>query len=384
MEEQFFEEPQDFYLQEVFEDVLRKGLAPTVWIRSIATVGLSVWLVAISSSPWFHLLLMTVFLGLGIGYFFLAKTVYHAAWQIYGLIFLEACLLTMVLLYRPGEAGNLSTQAQHHAFLYYFVLLAFSTLSFSPWIIIWSASVNLFIWIVGQTIFVSKINADISANIAYSLPQEILLMLLVGSVIAAAVWQLRSLLIGQIVAERNFYEILVAERARRESEAEKNRYTDDLTNLGTRSAFERDSAQFTKVFAEGRLSDLTIAIIDLDGSHAILEQRGREELDRMLKGFAAAARRHFRSSDMAYCFSDEQFALLAPGSSMSNAERLQNLLRSIVQETRDLGFPEIDAKMGLSTLYEAQKSTEQPKDSQTESSPAETSESKSENEESSG
>jgi diguanylate cyclase (GGDEF)-like protein len=160
-----------------------------------------------------------------------------------------------------------------------------------------------------------------------------------------------------ILVEREFYDIVSAEKVGRNDEDAV--YTDSLTGLGTRAAFERDSVQFTKVFAEGRLTDLTIAIIDLEGGLDLLRQAGKEAHDNMLKTVAQSMRKTFRSSDMAYRFGEDQFALLAPGSSMSNADRMHTLLRAIVQQVHDQGFPQIDAKMGLSTLHEAQKITQE-------------------------
>ncbi len=354
-----FEQTQEPYLKEIFEEVQRKGVRQAIIVRTGAALFLGIWFLSTSSAILYHLMLLGLFIILGVVYLLFSRTPYHSSWQAYLLVFMDTLLLSLALLTQPGTEVPTQTYLQGQGFLYYFALLSLSVLFYIPGVVMWSAFSSIITWSLGQFIFVPvPQSGDLPEALTQALPQEIFIMLICGGVISAAVWQLRYLMYRQILVEREFYDILAAERAGRDEE-DSEIYADPLTGLGTRAAFERDSTQFTKVFAEGRLTDLTIAIIDVEGHAAIQENRGREEYERMLKGLAQSMRRTFRSSDMAYRFGEDQFALLAPGSSMSNAERLHSLLRTIIQQVHEQGFPEVEAKMGLSTLHEVQNTNTQ-------------------------
>jgi len=368
---QIIGDPQEPYLVDIFEDIQRKSIHQAMLVRTGVALFLAAWVLSHSASYadfFYYLALISVFIGGGLGYFMLSTTHYYQQWHAYLLVTIDAVLLSLLLLYRPYGDGPVDVNLNGQAFLYYFALLSVSALSSSPRLVLWTMLANLLSWNLGVWLFLkapyvvtlSGLPSDIGylfeTNTSYIQVwlQQTVLMLTVGGVLAVALWQLRTVMARQIVSEREFYDILVAERTARYSEEGAVTYTNPLTGLGTRAAFDRDSAQFTKVFAEGRLSDLTIAFIDLEGNQAIKDSRGDTEFERMLCSFAEAARVQFRSSDMLYHFSDDQFALLAPGATLSNAERLQNLLHNIIHYVKAQGFPEIEAKMGLSTLHEVQ------------------------------
>lgn len=348
-----FDNTQEQYLQDMTGAVQRKGVRQAVWLRTGAAVFLGTWFMFSSTAVFYHLSLLALFIGAGFIYLGLSKTTHYAAWQAYLLVLLDAFLLTLALLYQPGvdTSGEIYLG---QAFLYYFALLGLSVLLYIPGAVLWSAFANVLCWSGGQMLLTHDPQGVFPPkSMVQALPQEIFLMLLCGGVISAALWQMRQLMFQQMQLEREFQAIIGTERG-----DQSETYTDPLTGLGTRAAFERDSTQFTKVFAEGRLTDLTIAFIDLEGGRKLRETHGAQAHAQMLKTLAQAMRRTFRSSDMAYCFSEEQFALLSPGSSMSNADRLHHLLHSIVQQVHEQGFSEINARMGLSTLHEVQKGAE--------------------------
>jgi len=86
----------------------------------------------------------------------------------------------------------------------------------------------------------------------------------------------------------------------------------------------------------------------------VKQKQGEESFEKLLAVFADIARTQFRSSDMLYRFKDAHFALLAPGATLRNVERLQSLLNNIMQKLTEQGFPDVEARMGLTTLHEAQ------------------------------
>lgn len=359
-----FNEP---YMAEIFEDLQRKSQKQAVIIRSGIALFLALWVLSYSlsyTSFFYYLTLFALFIGLGLAFFILSGTRYARPWHAYVLTLADTLLVSAALYFHPLSNGSAHGLLLNQTVLYYLLLILLAALSYSPKLLLWTTAINLLAWISGFSYFLDS--GDIASTGApgefgLMLLLQVFALLLAGGILTLSIWQLRQNMFRQIMAEREFYDILIAERTHQrhplsEDEAEDS-YIDELTGLGTRAAFNRDSAQFTRVFAEGRLTDLTIAFIDLEGYEALLA-RGRQAYNDMLQHFAKAAQAQFRSSDMTYRFSDTQFALLAPGASMRNANRLQFLLDNIIERIHAEGYTEINASMGLSTLYEVQQLAE--------------------------
>jgi diguanylate cyclase (GGDEF)-like protein len=271
----------------------------------------------------------------------LIKGRYYQPWQGYILVIVDVALLAIALFYQPLMT-EISTLIDSHWILYFLALVALSSFSFRPEMIALSMLLSVIVWLAGAP----KVNWDYLA-----------LFVLCASIIVASCWLLRRLVSKQLLAEQEYYTLLATQSPDAKEDSAEERpveYIDRLTTLGTRAAFERDSALFTNIFAEGRLNDLTIAFIDIDDPKTLIKAHGQQEYKRMLRAFAEASRKKFRSSDMVYRFSSDQFVLLAPGSTMSNAERLQNILASISEQVIAEGFDGFKATMGVSTLGEVQ------------------------------
>jgi diguanylate cyclase (GGDEF)-like protein len=350
MNHSIFEEIQDPYLHEVLDQAKRKSARQSFWIRSGILLLLGLWGMAVSTAALMVFLCFAALLAAGWLYSKLRVGASYRPWQSYALVLFDVFVMTVLLLHYPAQGQPLAVSLQ--GFMYFFVLVACSALLYSPLATAWAGLFGALLWgcgVLGVALDPQTGNAIMPAQMVF---QQILLLLLASGTASLGLLLHQHFMYRQVLAEREFYEILVTERITRSDEHDTTIYADSLTGLGTRAAFERDSLQFTKVFTEGRLKDLTIAIIDIEGIETIAETRGPGDRDRMLLALADAMRRNFRSSDMAYRFSTDQFALLAPGSSIANAERLHNLLHNIVEQVHASGFTEIDAKMGLSTLHE--------------------------------
>jgi GGDEF domain-containing protein len=343
------------YLEDIYEEIHPKSTRLGIILRTAIISFLAIWLLVYATSYTdflYHFALSSILVGVGVGYFMLANTMLFHRWHSYVFIVIDAILLTAVLFFHPY--GEMLTEAHlsNQNIVYYILFITLNLLSYSPRLILWGMAVNIVAWNIGMF----NLPTGLMIENHQWLHQSIL-MFVHGVLLAFGIGLLRQSMVRQIIAEREFYDVLVTERAAYPNQVED--FADSVTKLGTRAAFDRDSALFTKVFAEGRLSDLTIAFIDLDGAQTLKQRQGEEAFERLLKIFAEIARTQFRSSDMLYRFKDAHFALLAPGATIRNVERLQTLLNNIMQKLAEQGFAEIEAKMGLTTLHEAQNETDE-------------------------
>ena len=359
---------------ETLSELRQQGLQQATFIRMGWIIFLAIWVLTQSSSKTAFIYESTVLLtliGLAIGYHFLCQSHRWRTFHAYILVILEAILLSAILIYQPNpEAGSVIVNLNGQGFLYFMVLLGSSAFSYSARLLLWTCISSLIIWhisllalaapsyIVTIATVPSEMGLLIDSNTSYMTVwlQQTVLMLLLGVALSFIMNQIVHLLCKQIRAEREFYTILIRDRLNTGDYANsEDSYTDELTGLGTQLAFQRDSAQFTKVFTEGRLSDLTIAFIDLEGLETLREQEGEEHYQQALLAFAELSREQYRSSDMLYILGNgAHFALLAPGATSNNSDRLHSFLNNIMHKLEKRGFHNIKAQMGLSTLNDTQ------------------------------
>jgi len=338
------------YLEDIYEEIHRRSTRLEIILRTAIISFLAIWLLVYATSYadfFYHFAVSSILVGVGVGHFMLANTMMFQRWHSYAFVIIDAILLTAVLFYHPYGEALIEPHTNSSNIVYYILFITLTLLSYSPRLILASMVINVIAWNVG----LMNLSAAFEATTHQWLHQSIL-MFIHGVLLAFGIGLLRQSMTRQIIAEREFYDVLVAERANHANQIED--FTDKITRLGTRAAFDRDSALFTKVFAEGRLTDLTIAFIDLDGAQMVKQKQGEESFEKLLAVFADIARTQFRSSDMLYRFKDAHFALLAPGATLRNVERLQSLLNNIMQKLTEQGFPDVEARMGLTTLHEAQ------------------------------
>ena len=352
MLKQFFQLSSEDYLLDVFVKLQTQGLRQAIVLRTLGTLLLGLWMFSLNQPYrdfFYFLSLLSVFIGIGLTYFILSDSRYYRDWQPYFLYLLDVMLLTLALSYRPEQGFMLAqTFSVGQNFLPYFFLISLSFLSCNLALISWMLLLSILSWVLAVPLLV---NVDFSGAL-WSLWWQHMLALLV--VAGTVIWVLRYVyqtMVQQIKIEREFYDILIQDR---QTEDDSKNYIDVLTGFGTRVAFDRDSAQFTKVFSEGRLTDLTIAFINMLNIDSFRAQKGEEAYHQLIREFAKLARQQFRAADMLYYFNNDQFALLAPGASINNAERLRGLLANILAQLKEQGYRNIDAEMGISTLDEVQ------------------------------
>jgi GGDEF domain-containing protein len=347
------------YLEDIYEEIHRRSTRLGIILRTAVVSFLAIWLLVYATSYadfLYHFALSSILVGVGVAHFMLANTMMFQRWHSYVFVVVDAILLTAVLFFHPYGEMLSESHVSSNNIVYYILFITLTLLTYSPRLILASMVINVLAWNIGMMNLPMGLVSE-SMNNHQWLHQSIL-MFVHGILLAFGIGLLRQSMTRQIVAEREFYDVLVTERGASHSSQVVD-FTDKITGLGTRAAFDRDSALFTKVFAEGRLSDLTIAFIDLDGAQTLKQKQGQQSFEELLKVFADIARTQFRSSDMLYRFKDAHFALLAPGATMRNVERLQTLLNNIMQKLVEQGFADIEAKMGLTTLHEAQRETDE-------------------------
>ncbi len=353
MLKQLFQLSDEDYLLDVFIKLQNKGLRHSIIVRTLGALFLALWMFIFTPSNrefFYFLALVSVFIGIGLVYFIISDSAYYRQWHAYVLYIADVFVVSFAVLYRP-ELGLLGLNSfdMGQSFLPYLFLLALSFISCNPALIAWMLLLTLCSWGLFIPIFLQGSFADMP----WIIWSQYLFTLI--AVAGTGIWMLRYLyqtMVQQVQIEREFYDVLIQDR---QPDEDDEGYTDILTGFGTRAAFDRDSTQFTKVFSEGRLTDLTIAFIHLQNIDAFRAEAGEEAYHQLIRDFAKLARKQFRAADMLYYFSNDQFALLAPGASINNAERLRGLLSEILAHLHEQGYPNIDAEMGISTLDEVQR-----------------------------
>lgn len=108
-------------------------------------------------------------------------------------------------------------------------------------------------------------------------------------------------------------------------------YTDPLTGLGNRRAFERDLEKLTN-----RVNDRTVVLVllDLDGFKAINDTYGHVHADHVLVRLGGVLRSRARAGDRAYRLGGDEFALIIEGSPTLNPSRTAERYRALLEEIR--------------------------------------------------
>lgn len=107
---------------------------------------------------------------------------------------------------------------------------------------------------------------------------------------------------------------------------EAHAFTDQLTALGNRRAFDLD-LQRESARAARHERPLTVAIIDLDGLKKINDESGHDAGDEALRALAAVLTASLRREDAAYRIGGDEFAVLLPDTAAAGADFLGDRLR---------------------------------------------------------
>ncbi len=120
---------------------------------------------------------------------------------------------------------------------------------------------------------------------------------------------------------------------------------DGLTKLLNRDEFERLAAVSLDRMRQAGI-DGTLVLSDLDHFKSVNDTYGHDVGDRVLCAFADACRSVVRASDLVARFGGEEFVILLPGSSPSNAERVVRDIRARLCEETLPGGVAVTASYG--------------------------------------
>lgn len=150
----------------------------------------------------------------------------------------------------------------------------------------------------------------------------------------------------ELTAALNEVERLKTELEERNAELSELVVRDPLTSLFNRRWFEaRLATEVDRAKRYGRI--VSVAIIDLDYFKRVNDTYGHTTGDRVLVGFAEAARRCLRSSDVVARYGGEEFAVLMPEADLAAAEVACEKLRRAWEAT-DWGWVGVAGAITLS------------------------------------
>ncbi len=211
-------------LVQAFRRAELTGLKQAAIARAIALTIILFWLFALlRGAAWFYVPAFVVFAAIPAVHYALARGPYSRAWHGYLFFALDAALLTFTLLFpnplleQPWPEPVLFRFGN---FLYFFVLLALVSLSYSPRLMIWAGLISVSCWAVA-TRFVAELPGTTTQIPPLSDPvarlerfldpqylslnlriQEAVVLLLVASILALSVSRSRQLAIRVVTAAR--------------------------------------------------------------------------------------------------------------------------------------------------------------------------------------
>lgn len=126
-------------------------------------------------------------------------------------------------------------------------------------------------------------------------------------------------------------------------------YTDPLTGLGNRRAFERDLAHLS---AKNYGRTVVLVLLDLDGFKGINDTYGHVHADHVLIRLGGALRAKARAGDRAYRLGGDEFALIIEGPQSLNPARTAERYRALFEEVRVSDSEYLRASLGYAVLQD--------------------------------
>jgi len=213
-------------LRRSFEREQRVGMRLAVGARLAALAVIGVWIVLVQRdvSIVYYLTILVLFMATAVVQLALAEGRRDRPWHKFAFVLFDAVLLTAALVV-PNPMGNSALPPafalRWENFLYFFLFLALTVLSLSPWYVLWSGLVLAGAWSVGvlwilkqpqtttltgpgdssqTTRLIGLLDPNYVDIVGYY--HQVLLLLVVTAVLALAVHRSRSLVRRQAAAER--------------------------------------------------------------------------------------------------------------------------------------------------------------------------------------
>ncbi len=134
------------------------------------------------------------------------------------------------------------------------------------------------------------------------------------------------------------------ERADQLRHAQTAAFTDSLTGLGNRRAFDQHLAALDSTAAP-----FTAVVLDLDGMKAVNDVEGHERGDVLLRLFAQALRAQFRTHDALFRLGGDEFAVLLKGAGGLTEDEVLERTDLAVVAVRASGFARVGVSVGVAS-----------------------------------
>lgn len=122
--------------------------------------------------------------------------------------------------------------------------------------------------------------------------------------------------------------------------------TDDLTGLYNKAYLNGTGKQML-TYSQRHRYPLSLMVVDLDVFKRVNDQHGHDIGDEVLKSVGQLLRENCRNEDLAARFGGEEFTILLPHCSLSNARRKADELRKGIESLKPAGLS-ISASIGVS------------------------------------
>jgi diguanylate cyclase (GGDEF)-like protein/excisionase family DNA binding protein len=126
--------------------------------------------------------------------------------------------------------------------------------------------------------------------------------------------------------------------------------TDALTGLGNHGLFQRDLGRMIEGVEAGHLARLALLMMDLDSFKAYNDRHGHPAGDTLLHQAATAIYGAARSDDRVYRYGGDEFAIILPGASSTEAARVAERIRHAVAALTEGDPTPVTITLGVSAL----------------------------------
>ena len=133
--------------------------------------------------------------------------------------------------------------------------------------------------------------------------------------------------------------------------------TDALTGLSNRHAFHARLREEWRRSRRYRVP-LSLLLIDVDGLKQVNDEHGHDAGDRVLRGVASAIRHTLRETDFGARWGGDEFAIIAPNTARTAAQRLGQRLLLHMKRQAQAGEATPSASVGLAILDPAPHASE--------------------------
>jgi diguanylate cyclase (GGDEF)-like protein len=132
----------------------------------------------------------------------------------------------------------------------------------------------------------------------------------------------------------------------------KKAYSDAVTGLGNRHAFDHDMHRILHQVQVGMLSDALLILLDIDGLKRINDLQGHAAGDELISLMSRILKKDSRKEDLVYRLGGDEFALLITGNAREVYQGIERRLSHWRFQLQTSVFPHSGVSMGATLLSE--------------------------------